>query len=185
MSAPRNLSSAPLTTRRSESRSGPFLSRAMPTRAHELDWGQYKSTALKWVDIQYRVTPPVDYGSGEFWQLVGCYSAVVSYCPGRMVEHLNMSMGDFYRPDVSPWSFKKSFKNINKKFPEVHSIWVPGGAVGAARLGVAVAQRRRPLLAVLALEEPVGMLGCWMILNLLVLLSTHQWHPTYLTRYSV
>ena len=35
--------------------------------------------------------------------------------------------------------------------------WVPGGAVGAARLGVAVAQRRRPLLAVLALEEPVGM----------------------------
>ena len=33
--------------------------------------------------------------------------------------------------------------------------WVPGGAVGAARLGVAVTQRRRPLLAVLALEEPV------------------------------
>ena len=34
---------------------------------------------------------------------------------------------------------------------------VPGGAVGAAGLGVAVAQRRRPLLAILALEEPVGM----------------------------
>ena len=54
---------------------------------------------------------------------------------------------------------------------EVQLNLVPGGAVGAARLGVAVAQRRRPLLAVLALEEPVGTLG-WMILNLL--LPTHH-----------
>ena len=56
----------------------------------------------------------------------------------------------------SPVVQKLFFKKFHEKSFEVQLNWVPGGAVGAARLGVAVAQRRRPLLAVLALEEPVG-----------------------------
>ena len=49
------------------------------------------------------------------------------------------------------------YNNINKYLllpRHAHPHPRAGGAVGAARLGVAVPERRSPLLAVLALEEP-------------------------------